>query len=416
MPMNAERRIVITGVGSVSCLGVGVDALWQGLMQGKSGIAPITKFDASEFRCKIAGEVRDLDITDYMTVKEARRLDPFCHYAVAAAEEAVKQSGITEENTDLERVGVLVSSGIGGINTLRVQSETLTNRGPSKSSPLTVPMMIIDMASGIVSIRHKFQGPNLSVVTACASGTHSIGEAMWIIKRGDADAMIAGGAEACIADLGLSGFAAMKALSERNDDPAGASRPFDKERDGFVPAEGAGVLMLESLEHAKARGAQILAEVVGYGLSGDAYHITAPDPEAGGAARAITYALDHAGLNPEDIDYINAHGTSTPLNDKGETRAIKKAFGDYAYKTNISSTKSMIGHALGAAGGLESVICVNSLMRGQIAPTINYKTPDPDCDLNYTPNEAREVPIKTALNINLGFGGHNAALVFKKWE
>jgi 3-oxoacyl-[acyl-carrier-protein] synthase II len=404
--------VVITGLGALSCLGNGADANWQALCAGQSGIAPISKFDASAFRCQIAGEVRDFDVTTYMSAKEARRMDPFCQYAIAAADEAVAQSGLNDSGTDPERIGVLIASGVGGISTLNKQADILRERGPSKSSPLTVPMMIVDMASGTVSIRHGYKGPNLCVVTACASGTHAIGEAAWMIRRGDADAMIAGGSEACIDGLGLTGFAAMKALSERNDDPEHASRPFDKERDGFVPSEGAGIVVLERLDKAKQRGASILGELIGYGLTGDAYHITAPDAEGEGATRAIVNAVRQARLNPDQIDYINAHGTSTPLNDKGECKAIRRAFGEHADGLAVSSTKSMTGHALGAAGGLECVYTLLALNRNVAPPTINYEFPDPDCDLDFVPNEAREMRIQNAVNINLGFGGHNAAVVF----
>jgi 3-oxoacyl-[acyl-carrier-protein] synthase II len=416
MSINEKRRVVITGMGAVSCLGVGVKSLWDGVLAGRSGIGPITLFDATEFRCRIAGEARDFDVEKYMPLKEARRLDRFCHLGIAASDEAIQQSGLVAGDFDPTRAGVLVGSGVGGIETLRTQSSVLENRGPRRSSPLTVPMMIVDMASGAISIRHGFQGPNLAVVTACATASHAIGEAAWIIKRGDADIMLAGGAEACIDPMGLAGFCAMKALTDRNDDPTGASRPFDAGRDGFVPAEGAGVMVLESLESAQKRGAEILAEVVGYGLTGDAYHITAPDPEAEGSSRAIRNAMAQAGLNPSDIGYINAHGTSTPLNDKSETLAIKKALGEAAYKVPVSSTKSMTGHALGAAGGLESAVCVMAMREGVVPPTINYETPDPDCDLDYVPNAPREVAAKTSMNINLGFGGHNAVLMFRKWE
>lgn len=411
-----EKRVVVTGTGVVSSLGTGIPKYWDALLAGRSGIGPITKFDAGAMRCRIAGEVRDLDITQYLPPKEARRLDPFCHFAVAAADEALKQAGITSANVDPTRVGVLVGAGIGGISTLEEQARVMIERGPGKSSPLMVPMMIADMASGFLSIRYGFQGPNLATVTACASGAHSIGEAMWIIRRGDADVMVSGGAEACVCMLGLTGFCAMKALSENNDNPTRASRPFDATRDGFVPGEGAGVLILESLEHAQARGAEIVAEVIGYGLSGDAYHITAPDPEGGGAARAIAGAMKQARLTPEQLDYVNAHGTSTPLNDKLETMALKKALGPQAYKIPVSSTKSMTGHTLGAAGGLESIACILALRTGMVPPTMNYETPDPDCDLDYVPNRAREVKPRIAMNINLGFGGHNAVLLYKRWE
>ena len=414
--MSDRQRVVVTGTGAVSCLGVGADTLWEALLAGRSGIGPITKFDASEFRCKVAGEVRDLDITEYLPPKEARRLDAFCHYAIAAADEAVAGAGLQADAVDPTRVGILVSTGIGGIVTLQQQANVLVKRGPNKCSPLMVPMMIGDMAAGALSIRYGFLGPNLAIVSACATGSHAIGEAFWMIRRGDADAMITGGTEAPIGGLGIAGFCAMKALTTRNDEPTRASRPFDADRNGFVPAEGAGVLVLESYEHARRRGAPILAELVGYGLSGDGYHITAPDPRGAGAARAIQAALTQAGVSPEEVGYINAHGTSTLLNDKVETLAIKTVFGAAAYRTPISSTKSMIGHALGAAGGLESLVCVRALMHAIVPGTMNYETPDPDCDLDYVPNVAREVAPGMAMNINLGFGGHNAALLFRKWD
>lgn len=415
--MSDSRRVVVTGYGAVSCLGVGVRALWDGLVAGRSGIAPITSFDASQFRCRIAGEVRDLDINKYFdNPKEPRRLDTCCHFAVAAGDEAVAHAQLRADKVDPTRVGVMVGAGIGGIRTLEEQARTLHERGPARSSPLMVPMMIIDMAAGYLSIRYGLKGPNLGVVTACASGSHAIGEAAWIIRRGDADAMVTGGVEACVSGLGLTGFCAMRALTERNDEPTTASRPFDRTRDGFVPAEGGGILVLESLEHAQARRVPILAEVIGYGLSGDAFHITAPDPDGDGAARAITAALRQAGISADQIGYVNAHGTSTPLNDKIETLALKKALGPQAYKIPVSSTKSMIGHTLGAAGGLESVVCLEALRTGVIPPTINYHTPDPECDLDYVPNTARQVAARIAMNINLGFGGHNAVVLFRKWE
>ncbi len=409
-----ERRIVVTGAGVVSSVGIGQAAFWQALLAGKSGIGPATVFDASQLRCRIAGEIKDFDITQHISPKEARRLDPFCHYAIAASAEAVAQAGIGHGEVDPNRVGVLIGGGIGGIRTLQSQSELVHQRGPAKSSPLMVPMMIVDMAAGFVSIQYNFRGPNLAVVTACASASHSIGEAMWVIKRGDADVMVTGGTEACLCVLGVAGFSAMKALSERNDDPTHASRPFDAERDGFVPSEGAGVLVIEEMQHAKGRGAEILAELVGYGATGDAFHITAPDDQGDGAARAMSMAMAHAGLRPEQIDYINAHGTSTPLNDKTETLAIKRALGEHAYRVAVSSTKSMTGHALGAAGGIESIAAIYALRTGVVPGTMNYEHPDPDCDLDYVPNAARECKPQVAMNINLGFGGHNAALIFRK--
>jgi len=416
-----DRRVVITGTGVISCVGKNVADFWDSLVNGRCGLDTITKFDTSGYKTHIGGEIKNFDITEYMPVKEAKRLDLFTHLAIAAADEAVKEAGLpndfrAENNIDPTRVGVVVSSGIGGLQTLTDQVRTLDNRGPNRVSPLLIPMMIIDTASGCISLRHGAQGPNLGIVSACSSACHSIGEALWMIKRDDADIMITGGAEASVTEIGFGGFCSMKAMSKRNDDPKHASRPFDAERDGFVMSDGAGVLVLEELEHAKKRGANILAEIVGYGATGDAFHITSPDPEGMGAARAIMTAMRHAGMNPEDIDYINAHGTSTPLNDKFETKAIKAALGDHAYKVSISSTKGVTGHGLGAAGGFETIACVKAIQNGIIPPTINYENPDPNCDLNYTPNIAEEKAIKTAVNINLGFGGHNGALLLKRFE
>ncbi|MEA2013522.1 MAG: beta-ketoacyl-ACP synthase II [Verrucomicrobiota bacterium] len=411
-----NTRVVITGTGMISSVGNSVAESWDSLINGKSGIGPITNFNAEGFRTQIAGEVKNLDMLQYMDRKEVRRQDPFCQYAIAASEEAVQQANLDFESLNLERIGVLIGSGIGGIRALDTASRKLEGRGPGKVSPFTVPMMIGDMASGVLSIRYGLKGPNIGIVSACASATHAIGEAFWMIKRGDADIMVTGGAEAAADALGVASFCAMKAMSERNDDPQHASRPFDKERDGFVMSEGAGIIILETLESAQARGAEIIAEIAGYGLTGDAGHITAPDPQGRGAAAAIRMALGHAEMNPEDISYINAHGTSTPLNDKYETLAIKAALGDYAYKLPISSTKSMTGHGLGAAGGFETLICSKVIQTGIVPPTINYENPDPDCDLDYVPNTAREVKINTALNINLGFGGHNGVLILKRFK
>ena len=409
--MNS-RRVVVTGIGAVSSIG-------KSLLAGKSGIGPVTKFDASAYRTRIAGEVRDLDVSKYMTEKEARRLDDFCLYAIAAGDEAMKDAGLGIDLrdgslADPNRVGVCVGSGIGGMRTMEEQCMKLLQQGPSKVSPFLIPMMIIDMASGSLSMRYGAKGPNHAVVSACSTASHSIGESYWMVKRGDADIMITGGAEASVSRLGFAGFCSMKALSQRNDEPTKASRPFDKDRDGFVMSEGAGILILEEYEHAKARGAKIYAEVVGYGATGDAYHITSPAPGGEGGARALTMALKNAGLNPEDVDYINAHGTSTSLNDKFETAAIKTAFGEYAYKLAMSSTKGCMGHSLGAAGGLETIVCIKTLQTGVIPPTINYETPDPECDLDCTPNTPRERKVDVALNTNLGFGGHNAVIIVKK--
>jgi 3-oxoacyl-[acyl-carrier-protein] synthase II len=401
-------------------VGNSVGDFWDALVNGRCGLDKITRFDTTEYRTQIGGEIKNFDISKYMPVKDAKRLDLFCQYAVAAADEAMLQAGLPIQldgsGIDRTRVGVLVSSGIGGLEILTEQNTILDARGPSRVSPLLIPMMIIDMASGNLSMRYGAQGPNMGIVSACATGCHSLGEAFWMIKRNDADIMIAGGTEASIVKLGFAGFCSMKAMSQRNDDPLHASRPFDADRDGFVMSEGAGVMILEELEHAKKRGANILAEVVGYGATGDAYHITSPDPEGAGAARAIKIALDHAGIRPEEIDYINAHGTSTPLNDKFETKAIKSVLGEHAYKVSISSTKGTTGHGLGAAGGMESIACVKAIQTGIIPPTINYVTPDPDCDLDITPNTAKERNVRIAVNTNLGFGGHNGAIIFKRFE
>ena len=411
---------MVTGYGVVSCVGNNVPDFWDSLVNGRCGLGRITRFDASEYRTQIAGEVKDFDVTKYMTAKEAKRLDLFCQYAIAASDEAMDSAGLPKElrgsNIDPNRVGVIVSSGIGGLHTMSEQDKLLIERGPGKISPLLIPMMIGDLASGNISIRYGAGGPNLGLVTACSTGCHSIGESFWCIKRDDADVMICGGAEASVVALGVAGFCAMKAMSQRNDDPLHASRPFDLNRDGFVMSEGAGVMILEELEHAKKRGANILAEVVGYGATGDAYHITSPAPDGNGGARAIRMAMRHAGLSTNEIDYINAHGTSTQLNDKFETMAIKGALGEDAYKVSVSSTKGTTGHGLGAAGGLESIACVKAIETGIIPPTINYETPDPECDLDITPNTARERKVEVALNSNLGFGGHNGVVIFRKFR
>jgi len=413
-----QKRVVITGLGAVSPVGNDVDSCWQNLLAGKSGIGPVTKFDATGYRCMIAGEVKGLDTEAIIGPKEAKRLDLFCHYAVVASDEALAQAGLTEaKGIDETRAGVIVSSGIGGLTTIEDQIRSLAEKGPRGVSAMSIPMMISNMASGYVAIRHHLKGPNFCIVTACASGLHSIGEAYWMIVRGDADVMVCGGTEAVVEPFSLAGFGSLKALSANNDDPEHASRPFDKDRDGFVPAEGAGVLVIESEEHAKKRGANILAEVVGYGLSADAYHITHPAENGEGIQRAIKMAFQHANLPYDALDYVNAHGTSTKLNDLTETASLKMVFGEKkAKQTPVSSTKSMTGHMLGAAGGFESVVCIKSIMHGIVPPTINYTTPDPDCDLDYVPNEAREVDVRLALNNNLGFGGHNASVLFAKYE
>ena len=418
----SERRVVVTGTGVISCVGKNTADFWNSLVNGLCGLGYVTHFDASEgYRTKIAGEIKDFDVSAYIPIKEARRIDLFSQYAIAAADEALQSAGLPlnlrESDIDQTRFGVLVSSGIGGLDTMVQQTLVLDKSGPSRVSPLLIPMMIGDMAAGNLSMRYGAEGPNFSIVSACASGCHSIGESFWMIKRNDADMMLCGGAEATIIPVGFAGFCSMKAMSQRNDDPMRASRPFDRDRDGFVMSEGSGCLVIEELEHAKKRGATILAEIVGYGATGDAYHITSPHPEGDGSARAIKMALKHAGLKPEEVDYINAHGTSTPLNDKYETKSIKAALGEeYARKVAISSTKGTTGHGLGAAGGFETIACVKALQSGIIPPTINYETPDPECDLNYTPNEAIEKDINVALNINLGFGGHNGVIALKKFD
>jgi 3-oxoacyl-[acyl-carrier-protein] synthase II len=386
---------------------------WQRLTSGFNGIRKITKFDASAMATQIAAEVIEFEIDKYIPKKEQRRMDPFCHYAVAAAKMAVQDSGLVFTQEDGTRCGCMIGSGVGGLITMEDQHSVLLQRGPDRSSPFMIPMMIVNMASGLVAIEHGLKGPNTCVVTACASGTHSIGDAMRAVQYGDADIMVAGGTEAVICPLGIAGFSAMKAMSTRNDDPAKASRPFDKDRDGFVMGEGAGILVLEEYEHARKRGARIYAEVAGCGATCDASHITAPAPGGEGAARAMAQAMAAARVNPEEIDYVNAHGTSTPLNDKNETAAVKAALGEQAKKVMVSSTKSMTGHLLGAAGGLESVICAMAIHTGTVPGTMNYTTPDPDCDLDYVPNQARQVKIRACLNNSLGFGGHNASLLLK---
>jgi len=409
------RRVVITGVGAVSPLGTGNQKNWDALINGRSGTGLITRFDTSAFPVKVAGEVKDFDPEQFIDKKEVKKMDLFIQYAMAASQFAMEDSGlqITEENA--ERVGVLVGAGLGGLPTIEKYHCAFLEGGYKKISPFFIPMLIINLAPGHISIKYGAKGPNVSSVSACATGTHSIGDAYHIIVRGDADAMIAGGTESTVTPLGIGGFAVMKALTDsRNDCPERASRPFDKSRDGFVLAEGAGIVILEEYEAAKQRGAKIYAEVVGYGLTGDAYHMTAPAAGGEGAARCMKMALKNAGVNPEQVGYINAHGTSTPFNDLNESLAIKSVFGDHAYKLMVSSTKSMTGHLLGAAGGLEAVICSMALEKGIIPPTINYEEPDPECDLDYVPNTAREAKVEYAMSNSLGFGGTNATLLFKR--
>jgi len=410
-----NRRVVVTGMGAVTPLGLGVDALWDGLIQGRSGVGPITQFDASAFSTRIAAEVKEFDPTDYMDRKEARRMDRFAQFAVAGARMALEDARISD-NVDWERVGVLIGSGIGGIHTFEEQCRNLLEKGPDRVSPFFVPMMIPDIASGQVSILVGAKGHNACTVTACASGSHSIGDAFRVIQRGQADVMITGGTEAAVSALSMAGFCAARTLSTRNDEPERASRPFDKDRDGFVLGEGCGILILEELEHAKARGAKIYAELVGYASTGDAYHITTPAPQGDGARRAMIEALKDAGVRPEEVGYINAHGTSTEYNDKFETMAIKAVFKEAAYKIPISSTKSMTGHLLGAAGGVEAIAACKVLAEQIIPPTINYETPDPECDLDYVPNKARKGKIDVAISNSFGFGGHNAVLVFRRYQ
>jgi 3-oxoacyl-[acyl-carrier-protein] synthase II len=411
-----RRRVVVTGLGCISPVGNTVAQAWATLLAGQSGIGTISKFDASAMACKIAGEVKNFELESYISAKEARTMDTFIHYGVAAAHQAVADAGLlTGDALDAEeaaRIGVVIGSGIGGLPMIEETHAEYTSRGPRRISPFFVPASIINMISGHVSMRFGFKGPNLAVVTACTTGLHSIGEAGRLIEYGDADVVIAGGAEATVSPLGVGGFAAMRALSTRNDDPAAASRPWDKDRDGFVLGEGAGVLVLEEYEHAKARGAKIYAELAGYGMSADAGHMTAPNMD--GPRRAMLNALRNAGVNPDQVDYLNAHGTSTPLGDVNETQAIKAALGEHAHRLVVSSTKSMTGHLLGGAGGIESVFTVMAVHQQKVPPTINLLNPDPECDLDYCANTARDLKIDVALKNNFGFGGTNGTLVFKR--
>ncbi len=413
-----ERRVVITGIGCISPLGNDLETTWDGLKSGRSGISRIASVDTEAFDCKIAGEIRNFNADDYFNMpKDARRSDRYVQYAVAASKMAMQDCGVDISAIDPRRFGCMVGSGIGGLSTLEREHSTFMLKGPKRVSPFTIPMMISNIASGIISMEFGLLGPNMAIVTACATSNHNIGEAWRIIKFGDADAILCGGAEAAVLPMGLCGFANMKALSTRNDDPEGASRPFDKGRDGFVMGEGAGVVVIEELEHAKKRGAKIYAELIGYGVSADAYHLSAPSPDGSGPAYAIQMALRHGKKNPEDVQYLNAHATSTGLGDIAETKAIKLAFGDYA--TNglmVSSTKSMTGHMLGAAGGIELIASIMAIKEGVIPPTINVDDQDPECDLDVVPNVAREVPVKVALSNSFGFGGHNASVLVSKFE
>ena len=414
-PLNqAKRRVAVTGVGVVTPIGIGKEAFWNALLQGRSGVRRIQSFDPSPFPTQIAAEVLDFDPLQYMDRKEARRNDRFVQFAIAATRMALEDADFRITPTNRDRVGVVLGSGIGGAHTWEEQHRVLLERGPDRVSPFFIPMLISNMAAGMVSILFGARGPNTSVVTACATGGHCIGDAFKIIQRGDADAMIAGGTEAAVTALSIAGFCSMRAMSTRNDAPEKAVRPFDRDRDGFVMGEGAGVVLLEELESARARGVRIYCELVGYGMSADAYHITQPDPEGEGAAQCMSRCLQDAGLRPEEVDYINAHGTSTPYNDKFETLAIKRVFGEHAYRLAVSSTKSMTGHLLGAAGGVELIASALSVYHQVLPPTINYENPDPDCDLDYVPNRARPAPVRVALSNAFGFGGHNCTLAVRR--
>jgi 3-oxoacyl-[acyl-carrier-protein] synthase II len=411
-----KRRVVITGVGMISPLGVGNEPTWQGLLEGRSGIGRITKFDATEYSAKIAGEVRGFEPERWIEKKDVKKSDTFIHYAIAASDMAVEDAALDCAAGNGDRLGVIIGSGIGGLPLIEEMHRKLMERGPSRISPFFIPGLIVNLAAGQVSIRHGCRGPNSAPATACATGAHAIGDAFKIIQRDDADVMFAGGSEAVISPLAIGGFAAMRALSTRNDDPQRASRPWDLNRDGFVVGEGAGIVIIEELEHARARGARIYCEITGYGMSSDAYHITSPAEDGGGMIRVMKQALKDAGLRPEQIDYINAHGTSTQVGDKTETVAIKGVFGDHAYKLAVSSTKSMTGHLLGAAGGLEAAISALALKHGVMPPTINYETPDPECDLDYVPNVKRQAKLAHVMSNSFGFGGTNATLIFSAIE
>jgi len=410
------KRVVITGLGIISPVGTGLEKFWTSMTTGVSGIRRITRFDPANYNTKIAGEVTDFEPTRYMDKKEARRMDRFTQFAVAASGMAVEDASLNLEHEDRDRIGVILGSGIGGIETLEEQAKVLFEKGPGRVSPVFVPMMIGNMGAGQVAIKYCLRGPNTTTVSACASSSNAIGDAFKMLQYGRADVMITGGAEATVTPLAMAGFIQMKSMSTRNEEPEKASRPFDLGRDGFVIGEGSAILVLETLEHAQKRGARIYAEIVGYGSTCDAYHMTAPDPEGHGAANSMKEALEDAGIDPSEVDYINAHATATPLGDKAETLAIKNVFGAHAANVAISSTKSMTGHLLGASGGLEAMVCILAIYYGIIPPTINYEQPDPDCDLDYVPNVARKAVVDVALSNSFGFGGHNATLVFKKYQ
>jgi len=415
MTSNYETRVVVTGMGAITCLGNTVEEFWTGLKNGQSGIQRISLVNPDGFPCKVSGEIRDFDTNDYMDRKEARRMARFSQIAVAAAHQAMEDSELELEKEDLDRIGVLIGSGSGGLPETDQQAEIRVKRGVGRMSPYYIPMMLVNMASANISHTFKLTGYTNTCVTACAAGTQSIGEAAEVIRRGAADVIVTGGTEAGICEIGMGGFSTMRALSTWDGDPAKASRPFDAGRDGFAPSEGSGILILESLEHAQARGAHIYAEIAGWGVSSDAYHLVQPHPEGSGAAKAITRALDNAGVELDEIDYINAHGTSTPINDASETKAIKRVFGERAYDIPVSSTKSMVGHSLGASGSLEAIVCINSINDNILHPTINQEESDPECDLDYIPNVARETEVNITLSNSFGFGGQNACLVIKKF-
>ncbi|MHB8155342.1 MAG: beta-ketoacyl-ACP synthase II [Candidatus Omnitrophota bacterium] len=411
-----KKRVVITGLGVISPVGNDVASFWQSLKEGKSGVGPITSFDVSAFDSRIAAEVKNFDPTQYgISLKDVKRTAKFVQFAIAAAKQAVESSGLDLDKEDRNRIGVIIGSGIGSLHTIEEEHKIFLTKGPSRLSPFLIPMLIVNEASGLVAIIHGLKGPNSCIATACASGSHAIGEAFRTILYGDADVMVTGGTESCIVPTSVGGFCALRALSTTNDNPQKASRPFDRDRNGFVMAEGCGLVVLESLEHAQKRNAHIIAEIVGFGMTCDAYHITAPDPDGDGAARAMTTAMKDAQMDPSGIDYINAHGTSTKLNDKIETLSMKKAFGESAKKVMVSSIKSMTGHLLGAAGGVEFVTCCLVIRDGVVPPTINYEHPDPDCDLDYVPNTARKAHVSVCMSNSLGFGGHNASLIVKKF-
>ena len=416
---GTSRRVVVTGMGALTPLGLSVDEYWEGLVEGRSGAATIESFDPEGLRVTFACELDGFDPEDYLEAKQARRVDPFSQYALVSADQAVHDAGLDPESMPQEekdRIGVVYGTGIGGIKTFRDQAEEFIEGGEKRTSPFFIPTLIPDIAAGQIAMAHDFRGPNHAMVSACATGNHNIGDAYRMIQEGDMDAALCGGTDACVTRLGIAGFASMRALSTRNDDPTHASRPFDAHRDGFVMGEGAGALFIEDLERAKARGAEIYAEILGIGMSADAHHLTAPDPEGGGVCLALNRGLDNAGLEPTDIDYINAHGTSTPLGDEAETKALKKVFGDHAYELNVSSTKSMTGHLLGAAGATEAIAAIQALRHNVVPPTINFEEADPACDLEYTFNEAQERPVTVALSNAFGFGGHNTSLALRAYE